>query len=293
MSTFTWETREQWGALPPKGSLSTNIAPVDGCKIHYGGAGPFKRTNHSDCRAIFRAWQRMHQADTVNNYVDLAYNLGACHHGVLMEARSTQKRPKIRSGANGNSYLNGRAFAVVAIWGSLDGEPPQSLIDTLAGGVAFMRAEAGAARGVYGHRDGWSTSCPGDAIYRRLPDIRRIADEGPDDMPTLDEIKDAVRDVVREEVAKVGADVWKQDLEGQPARWWVKTTKRRVLDLAGVDEDDDAPEPCDGYRVVKGDSLSRIAIDNGVTLTELLEANPDIIDPNRIEVGDCITIPKG
>lgn len=45
------------------------------------------------------------------------------------------------------------------------------------------------------------------------------------------------------------------------------------------------------YTVQKGDTLSSIAKKYGVTVAELLKANPQIKDPNLIKVGEVITIP--
>src|SRR5690348_6756615 len=45
------------------------------------------------------------------------------------------------------------------------------------------------------------------------------------------------------------------------------------------------------YTVKPGDNLSRIATRNGVTLAQLLQANPQIKDPNRISVVDVINLP--
>jgi murein DD-endopeptidase MepM/ murein hydrolase activator NlpD len=47
------------------------------------------------------------------------------------------------------------------------------------------------------------------------------------------------------------------------------------------------------YTVKPGDTLGKIAKNNGVSLSQLLEANPQIKDPNRIKVGDLITLPNG
>lgn len=47
------------------------------------------------------------------------------------------------------------------------------------------------------------------------------------------------------------------------------------------------------YTVKTGDTLSRIASRNGLTLTQLLQANPQITDPNKIKVGDAINLPNG
>ena len=45
------------------------------------------------------------------------------------------------------------------------------------------------------------------------------------------------------------------------------------------------------YNVKPGDTLSKIATRNGLTLAQLLQANPQIKDPNRIGVGDAINLP--
>lgn len=47
------------------------------------------------------------------------------------------------------------------------------------------------------------------------------------------------------------------------------------------------------YTVKAGDTLSKIAARNGLTLAQLLQANPQISDPNRINVGDTVNLPNG
>lgn len=49
--------------------------------------------------------------------------------------------------------------------------------------------------------------------------------------------------------------------------------------------------PNDGYTVVKGDTLSRIASRYGLRLRDVLEANPQIVNKNRIFVGEKIKLP--
>jgi murein DD-endopeptidase MepM/ murein hydrolase activator NlpD len=46
------------------------------------------------------------------------------------------------------------------------------------------------------------------------------------------------------------------------------------------------------YTIKAGDTLSKIAARNGVTLAQLLQANPKITDPNRIKVGDVVNLPN-
>ncbi|MCA1579562.1 MAG: LysM peptidoglycan-binding domain-containing protein [Acidobacteria bacterium] len=47
------------------------------------------------------------------------------------------------------------------------------------------------------------------------------------------------------------------------------------------------------YTVKAGDTLSKIAARNGLTMTQLLQANPQISDPNRIKIGDVLNLPNG
>lgn len=47
------------------------------------------------------------------------------------------------------------------------------------------------------------------------------------------------------------------------------------------------------YTVKPGDTLSKIAKLNGCSTDQLLQANPQITDPNRIKVGDVLTLPNG
>ena len=47
------------------------------------------------------------------------------------------------------------------------------------------------------------------------------------------------------------------------------------------------------YTVRPGDTMSKIAIRNGVTVAQLLQANPQVTNPNKINVGDVLNIPNG
>lgn len=46
------------------------------------------------------------------------------------------------------------------------------------------------------------------------------------------------------------------------------------------------------YKLAKGDSLSKVAQNNGITLNELLKYNPNIKNPNNVLIGQSINLPK-
>lgn len=46
------------------------------------------------------------------------------------------------------------------------------------------------------------------------------------------------------------------------------------------------------YTIKAGDTLSKIAARNGLTLAQLMQANPRISDPNKIKVGDVLNLPN-
>ena len=45
------------------------------------------------------------------------------------------------------------------------------------------------------------------------------------------------------------------------------------------------------YRIKAGDTLSKIAKRNGISLAQLLKANPQISNPDRIQVGQIVNLP--
>ena len=45
------------------------------------------------------------------------------------------------------------------------------------------------------------------------------------------------------------------------------------------------------YRIKPGDTLAKIAKRNGISLAQLLKANPQITNPDKIQVGQQLVIP--
>lgn len=177
-----WNTRSDWGARAPR-NVRTDIDPT-GVAVHWYGGGSFRRSQHADCLRLVKAAQDQHMADPDLN--DIMYSLAACHHGYVIEARSTRGRPRVRPGANGTAAANARWYAVLALWGKGDGTPADSLLHAIRDAIDWLRSEAGAGKALSGHRDHVSTECPGDRLYAWAHDgaPRPKSKQEEDDMPS-------------------------------------------------------------------------------------------------------------
>lgn len=151
--------REAWGA--PADSPAGHLPSARGTKIHYLGT-PYASRAHSLCDDQVRAVRAAHLANTEEGYVDIAYTACVCEHGYVFEGRGTHRRP----GANGNVFLNGQHYAVCGLVGD-EGMtvPSDAMLNGLVDAVEWLRRSGDAGPEVLGHKDGFATECPGDALY--------------------------------------------------------------------------------------------------------------------------------
>ncbi|WP_051854723.1 LysM peptidoglycan-binding domain-containing protein [Streptomyces sp. NRRL B-1347] len=151
--------REEWGA--PAASPAAYLAKARGVKVHYLGTEYTSRA-HPLCDDVVRSIRASHLANVAEGYVDIAYTALVCEHGAVFEGRGTHKRP----GANGSAVLNTTDYAVCALLGS-EGMtvPTDPMLNGLVDAVEWLRRSGDAGDWVGGHRDGYATECPGDALY--------------------------------------------------------------------------------------------------------------------------------
>jgi hypothetical protein len=151
-------SRSDLGWIP---SPAADWPHADGVKVHYEGTA-VNISDHDGCIQEWRDIRASHLANTKEGYVDIAYNLGACKHGYVLEGRGAGKK----TGANGNQTLNGAHYSIVALLGdSGDTEPNDDMLHALRDGIEYLQGH-GAGGEIRGHRDGYATSCPGDPLYR-------------------------------------------------------------------------------------------------------------------------------
>ena len=151
-----------------------------------------------DSVAIVRGIQHYHR--NVLGWNDIGYQLLVDHHGQIFEGREGGiDRPVVGAQAQGYNYVSAgiavigthtsqavttaafEALAAVLGWKlSVHGVPTQGHVTVTSTGGPLNRFPAG--RGVRlqrisGHRDGDSTTCPGNGLYAQLPALRARAAE--------------------------------------------------------------------------------------------------------------------
>ncbi|WP_461296342.1 peptidoglycan-binding protein [Streptomyces harbinensis] len=152
-----WVSRAQWGARKATNG-HTKVTSNRGVKVHYLGSR-YTAGDHNTCAAYMRKVQRDHMDG--NGWADFAYNLAVCAHGYVFEGRGKNAQ----NAANGNTTLNRNHFAVLAFVGSAGHtEPTDAQVAGIRDAIAYLR-QNGAGKEIRGHRDGYATACPGEALY--------------------------------------------------------------------------------------------------------------------------------
>jgi len=192
-------SKEQWGSSSPDypNASSHPIGDTDGITCHWEGPG-MGGFPHRLCARKVRAIERFHVA--TRGWAGIAYNALVCPHGWVFEGRGVWTM----SAANGNTYVNGRWYAVCYLSGKGDRFTAAAKVGFRAA-FAWLATEGGAGPRRNGHRDHKPTECPGDVIYRWVHSTdfsTPIPTSEEDDMPFTDWPKKD-QDALAETVAKV------------------------------------------------------------------------------------------
>lgn len=150
--------RKDWGARLRREFRT--LPSARGVKIHYMGSpvNVALMNDHARCALLVRSVQNAHMDD--NGWSDIAYNFLVCPHGEVFEGRGIY----VESAANGPG-LNKGHFAVAALLGNAGlTHPTNAMLHGLRDAIEFLR-EHGAGNEIRGHRDGYSTDCPGPVLY--------------------------------------------------------------------------------------------------------------------------------
>ncbi|MEU0492551.1 peptidoglycan-binding domain-containing protein [Nocardiopsis sp. NPDC006139] len=160
--------REDWADRRISDSAFSNVGRTRGVKFHYTGGflSPKIVDDHDECIRRMNGFVAGHLAQ---GWTWGGYNVCACGHKdsrgryLVHEWRGIGKLPA----ANGPG-LNSGHQAVLLLVGSSGHTTPTT--DQVAAGreAAALIRERGHGSEIKGHRDGYSTSCPGEPLYRLL-----------------------------------------------------------------------------------------------------------------------------
>ena len=187
-------TRAEWGADESlRDKRLENNATVEVAFVHHtAGSNSYSR---GESPAVVRGLYSYYVRSL--GYADMGYNFLVDKYGTIYEGRAGSITEPVRSAATGG--FNKNSLSIVAM-GNFETAPAS---DAMVAGIAkvaayrlsrFYRdpfgrktltAEVGSSRYdagekarfriISGHRDAGYTACPGGNLYRRLPDIRRLA----------------------------------------------------------------------------------------------------------------------
>ncbi|MEU4331443.1 peptidoglycan recognition protein family protein [Nonomuraea dietziae] len=158
-------TRRDWNARRPAGAY-TPINSTRGVKVHYtGGVVPASIVqDHAVCVRLVQGFQKHHMDG--NGWMDFAYSLAACPHRKVFEGRGPHKL----TAANG-AGLNSQHYSVLALVGSSGfTRPNNGVLHGIRDAIDYLRQHGRAGNEIRGHRDGFSTTCPGQPLYDWIKD---------------------------------------------------------------------------------------------------------------------------
>lgn len=196
-------TRAQLG-WPPS-AAPDQVTNVTGFKIHYEGTH-VPDVAHSKCAGRWTAIRNSHLANMAEGYSDVAYNWAVCNHGTIYEGRGWGKQ----TGANGSQTLNRPVNAILWMGGSSGVTVPSAAaVASIKELIQYLRLK-GAGKLIAGHRDGFSTSCPGDAMYS-LVKSGKLEPDKDEDMDPVDVWAYKGKDESSDAYAYLRNTRWKMD----------------------------------------------------------------------------------
>jgi peptidoglycan hydrolase-like protein with peptidoglycan-binding domain len=146
-----------WPATPAR-----TAHPSLGLVIHYDGSDQgLAGRPHAACLAYWRRTRSFHMGPA-RDWADIGYSWGACPHGVILEGRGLGHEQAAQPGGNTSWYS-------VTLMSGPSEKPTPEQVDAIRQLRAWLMGK-GVGGQVRGHRNFYSTSCPGDVLYELVRD---------------------------------------------------------------------------------------------------------------------------
>lgn len=169
-------TRAEWGAVPPRHLPRVLNRPPDHIIVHHTASPNAADVSRAHAFMLSREIQRYHMQ--ANGWDDIGEQLTISRGGIVMEGRAGSL-PAVESGrlvvGAQSLHHNGNTIGIENEGTYTSEDVPArlwvALVDVCAWLCRCYRLDPDAA--IIGHRDCNQTVCPGDALYRKLPALRR------------------------------------------------------------------------------------------------------------------------
>ncbi|GAA0552917.1 peptidoglycan recognition family protein [Actinomadura livida] len=173
-------TRAQWNARSPKRAAEILDRPPDHIVVHHTASANSRDRSLGHAFDLSRQIQKWHMDG--NGWNDSGQQLTISRGGIVMEGRNQSLAAiRARNLAVGAHVLHHNQHTIgIENEGTYTGaKVPRRLWNSLVEVCAWLclAYNLEPAEAIVGHRDYNSTSCPGDVLYARLPELRRsVAD---------------------------------------------------------------------------------------------------------------------
>lgn len=169
-------TRKEWGALPPRRDVNVLDRPPDHIIVHHSVSPNTSDVSKAHAFALSRQIQRFHMHE--RGWDDIGEQLTISRGGHVMEGRAGSLPAILNNdlvvGAQ-SLHHNDHTLGIENEGTYISEDVPDRLWTALVSTCAWLCSchELDPAEAIIGHRDYNDTDCPGDALYRRLPRLRR------------------------------------------------------------------------------------------------------------------------
>ncbi|MGI5418460.1 peptidoglycan recognition protein family protein [Actinomadura luteofluorescens] len=173
-------TRAQWNARAPRRAAEVVDRPPDHIIVHHTATANARDRSLAHAFALSRSIQNIHM--NKNGWDDAGQQLTISRGGIVMEGRNRSLKA-IRSGdlAIGAQVLhhNQHTIGIENEGTYMSATVPGALWKSLMEVCVWLcqKYDLDPSEAIIGHRDYNNTSCPGDVLYARLPQLRRSVAE--------------------------------------------------------------------------------------------------------------------
>jgi len=164
-----------WGARPPSSPVQLTGYRPNKVVIHHTATANTTDYSLSHAYALARSIQNWHMDN--NGWIDSGQQFTITRGGHILEGRH-RSLETIRVGTQfvlgvHAGSANSSSIGIENEGNYVSATPPSTLINSIVNQVAYICFKYGIPSSqIYGHRDFMSTACPGDVLYRMLPEIR-------------------------------------------------------------------------------------------------------------------------